>query len=256
MPNDLGWHLRGEVWGDASAALGIINRRGFGKTRHIHTGHLWIQEIVARERLKFKKVLGRDNPADLYTKFLDEKTSLHHTTTLVCRFVGGRAEEAPQLHAMSRSKDDYLYGPNDEVCDWVKEVIHNIEQARHQRQRANNNSSGKEWIYNQCREATNKRVRRQEGSTMQIQAIYPNVSVTGMHNKDNSLAKCQPGELYCNVSVYHYIDNSWLSSYKAWSNWMSQRHGLNIHPWRPGGTQSSSSSSIDNTRMHHCTTHN
>lgn len=112
MLNDLGWHLRGEVWGDASAALGIINRRGLGKTRHIHTGHLWIQEIVARERLKFKKVLGRDNPADLYTKFLDERTSLHHTTTLACRSPGGRAEEAPQLHVMSRSRDDYPYGPN------------------------------------------------------------------------------------------------------------------------------------------------
>ena len=29
--NDLGWRLRGEVWGDASAALGIINRQGLGK---------------------------------------------------------------------------------------------------------------------------------------------------------------------------------------------------------------------------------
>ena len=58
--------MKGEVWSDASAALGIIYRRSLGKTRHIHTGHLWIQEIAARERLKFKKVLGRDNLADLY----------------------------------------------------------------------------------------------------------------------------------------------------------------------------------------------
>ena len=64
--SDLGWSMKGEVWSDASAALGIIYRRSLGKTRHIHTGHLWIQEIAARERLKFKKVLGRDNLADLY----------------------------------------------------------------------------------------------------------------------------------------------------------------------------------------------
>ena len=38
--NDLGWQLRGEVWGDASAALGIINRQGLGKTRYIQTGCL------------------------------------------------------------------------------------------------------------------------------------------------------------------------------------------------------------------------
>ena len=30
--SDLGWFMKGEVWGDASAALGIINRRGLGKT--------------------------------------------------------------------------------------------------------------------------------------------------------------------------------------------------------------------------------
>ena len=35
MLNDLDWIMKGEVWGDASAALVIINRRGFGKTRHI-----------------------------------------------------------------------------------------------------------------------------------------------------------------------------------------------------------------------------
>ena len=34
---DLNLHMRGEVWGDASAALGIINRKGLGKTRHIDT---------------------------------------------------------------------------------------------------------------------------------------------------------------------------------------------------------------------------
>ena len=32
MLKDLGWHVAGEVWGDASAALGIIHRRGLGKT--------------------------------------------------------------------------------------------------------------------------------------------------------------------------------------------------------------------------------
>ena len=37
---DLGWHLPGEILGDASAALGIINRRGLGKTRHSDIGLL------------------------------------------------------------------------------------------------------------------------------------------------------------------------------------------------------------------------
>ena len=79
VAKDLGWKLDGEVWGDASAALGIIKRRGLGKTRHIDTGSLWIQQTAAENRLKFGKVLGRDNPADLYTKYLDWNTIRRHS---------------------------------------------------------------------------------------------------------------------------------------------------------------------------------
>ena len=119
MLNDLGWNMRGEVWGDANAALGIINRKGLGTTRHISTGHLWIQEVAARDRLKFKKVLGRDNPADLHTKYLDEKICLHHTTALTYRFIEGRAEDAQQLHELSQSRDECEYGSSGRMCEWV-----------------------------------------------------------------------------------------------------------------------------------------
>ena len=59
------WRLNGELWGDANAALGIINGNWLGKTRHISTGLLWIQQVAAEQRLKFGKVLGVDYPADL-----------------------------------------------------------------------------------------------------------------------------------------------------------------------------------------------
>ena len=49
---DLGYTVKGEIWGDASAALGVINRRGLGKTRHIETGLLWIQQTAAEQRLR------------------------------------------------------------------------------------------------------------------------------------------------------------------------------------------------------------
>ena len=83
---DFGWKLRGEVWGDASAALGIINKQGLGKTRHIDTGCLWIQQVAAQQRLRFQKVLGTNNPADLFTKLFDEKTNVKHTNTLGFKF--------------------------------------------------------------------------------------------------------------------------------------------------------------------------
>ena len=58
MLNDFGWNMHREVWGDASVALGIISGNGLGKTRHLDTGSLWIQQVAAEERFKSAKVLG------------------------------------------------------------------------------------------------------------------------------------------------------------------------------------------------------
>ena len=74
MLRDMGYTVSGEIWSDASAALGLINRTGLGKTRHIDTSVLWIQQTAAEQRLRFHKVLGKDNPADLFTKHLDQST--------------------------------------------------------------------------------------------------------------------------------------------------------------------------------------
>ena len=104
MLSDLGVHVKGELWGDANVALGIINRKGLGKTRHIETGYLSIQDVAAKGRMKFHKILGKDDPADLYTNYLDEKTNHYHTNNLAPKFRDGRAQEAPKLHAISHSK--------------------------------------------------------------------------------------------------------------------------------------------------------
>ena len=92
--------MDGEIWGDASAALGVIHRRGSGKTRHMDTGLLWAQQTAAEKRLSFHTVLGKMNPADLYTKYLDEATITKHIDTLAYEFTTGRAKEAPKLHLL------------------------------------------------------------------------------------------------------------------------------------------------------------
>ena len=104
MANDFHWRLMGEVWGDAGAALGIINGKGLGKTRHIQIGLLWIQQTAAEQRLKFHKVLGMRNPADLFTKHFDENINNLHTRTRGIQFAVGRATEAPKLHMVSQSQ--------------------------------------------------------------------------------------------------------------------------------------------------------
>ena len=104
---DLGYGVSGEVWGDASAALGIINRRGLGKTRHIDTSYLWIQEVAAQRRLVFNKVLGKDNPADVLTKYVDQQTLNRHLDNMSLMREEGRADSAPDLtHAVVMLEND------------------------------------------------------------------------------------------------------------------------------------------------------
>ena len=70
MAESLGRNIKGEIFVDSSAALAVVARKGCGKLRHIRVGQLWIQEVAEAEELRFKKVLGEDNPADLNTKYL------------------------------------------------------------------------------------------------------------------------------------------------------------------------------------------
>ena len=53
---------------DASAANGIMERRGLGKTRHIDVQDLWMQEKVRNGEVTVLKIPGEMNTADLGTK--------------------------------------------------------------------------------------------------------------------------------------------------------------------------------------------
>ena len=89
--------------GDASAALGIIHRKGLGRTRHIDTGLLWIQQTAAEKRLSYGKVLGTDNPADLMTKHLTAAVIARHCSKMSAVFPSGRAETAPTLNYITQA---------------------------------------------------------------------------------------------------------------------------------------------------------
>eukprot|EP00972_Heterocapsa_arctica_P024778 3654660-Heterocapsa_arctica.AAC.1 len=54
---------------DASAALGLINRQGLCKARHIETQWLWIQQATR----VMNNIPGKENPADLFTKPLNQE---------------------------------------------------------------------------------------------------------------------------------------------------------------------------------------
>ena len=85
---------------DSAAALGITNRAGIGKVRHLRTQGLWVQEVRVSGRIAYRKVLGEKNPADLLTKHLGAEVIARHVDTLNMIWVEGRAESAPTLDSV------------------------------------------------------------------------------------------------------------------------------------------------------------
>jgi hypothetical protein len=93
---DFGVSTSLRVWTDSSAAIGICNRQGLGKLRHLDTHTLWIQQAVRLGRVDLRKVAGEVNPADLFTKHSLSRQRLEQLVELHgCRYIGGRASTAP-----------------------------------------------------------------------------------------------------------------------------------------------------------------
>jgi hypothetical protein len=95
LMKDMGVDAMGEVYADSSAALGIAQRQGMGKVRHIWTQALWVQEVRATGRLSYKKVLGTRNPSDILTKHVASTLLAQHLLTVGAEFRGGRADSTP-----------------------------------------------------------------------------------------------------------------------------------------------------------------
>ena len=100
---------------DASAALGIVQRKGVGKIRHLHTGSLWIQEHQGRNTVTFHKVKGTLNPADLFTKYLAREATEGYLKMMSAELKEGRSEKAADLHTLMRKKRQLKSQLNDKI---------------------------------------------------------------------------------------------------------------------------------------------
>ena len=89
---------------DASAALGIIGRTGLGKMRHVDTSYLWLQQQSIKDKLKFQKVLGTENPADMNRKGLNENLINKSVKMLNMEHREGRSDLAPELHSVIKKE--------------------------------------------------------------------------------------------------------------------------------------------------------
>ena len=85
------------VFVESSAALGIVNRKGNGKMRHVKIGMLWIQEKRETGEVRFEKVAGAVNPGDLMTKYLTQKVMDAHLGIMSAEVCEGRSKLAPNL---------------------------------------------------------------------------------------------------------------------------------------------------------------
>ncbi len=99
VARDLGVELKPEVHADSSAAIGICNRCGIGKVRHLAVAQLWVQDLVRSKACRLFKVLGTENPADLMTKPLPRTEIDAHLGRLGLSRATGRAETAPRADA-------------------------------------------------------------------------------------------------------------------------------------------------------------
>ena len=97
MCRELGKSLKARLLVDASAALGVAQRLGVGKIRHLETGALWLQDQELRKVISLNKVPGNDNCADAMTKNVSKEILERHVRGMSGDYRDGRAEKAVQI---------------------------------------------------------------------------------------------------------------------------------------------------------------
>ncbi len=85
------------VYADSNAALGVVRRKGAGKLRHVKVGMLWLQDVKEESDVKFGKIDGKRNPADLMTKNMSGPSIDQHLAELGLGEETGRAQKASKL---------------------------------------------------------------------------------------------------------------------------------------------------------------
>ena len=117
---DFGLELHLNIHTDASAAVGIVNRQGVGKLRHIRVQYLWVQSKVQDKEISIHKVNGKLNPADLMTKNLAVNDMQRHLETLCIDIGTDRANIAPQLAKVATTLQDD--NDDNDHDDWIQDA--------------------------------------------------------------------------------------------------------------------------------------
>jgi hypothetical protein len=133
LAGDFGAALDGRVSCDSAAAIGIVNRTGAGKLRHVKVQYLWMQQKVRDGELEVKKVPGVDNPADLLTKHLDEATMKKHLVSLGFELRKDRAASAPTLHLCREGAEEATSEDEPRNDEWISDGVVAVRHHRRER---------------------------------------------------------------------------------------------------------------------------
>ena len=85
MLKEMGIEIPITIRSDASAAIGIVMRRGLGTIRHIDVTQLWLQDKVRSGDIKILKVKSSEHKSDLLTK--------HHAQEAIATHMNGTCQE-------------------------------------------------------------------------------------------------------------------------------------------------------------------
>lgn len=92
------WDSPRHIYIDASTAIGILEREGVARIRHIDVGVLWLQHKYLRQEIGFKNIDGSGNPADLMTKGLSAEHITRYVEEMLGAYKSGRAGKAVEVH--------------------------------------------------------------------------------------------------------------------------------------------------------------
>lgn len=93
--SDFGFTSTVELHSDATAAIGICRRLGLGRVRHLAVSDLWLQQRVRQGDLTVHKVPGKQNPADILTKYRSARDSFGLLQRVGIFLAPGRPASAP-----------------------------------------------------------------------------------------------------------------------------------------------------------------
>ena len=92
-----------EVPSDATAAIGMVQREGLGRVRHLAVGDLWIQQRVRDGTVTVSKWPTKENPANMLTKGITADDTLKHLEMLNFVNIKGRYWLAPEVDRMGET---------------------------------------------------------------------------------------------------------------------------------------------------------